>query len=252
MHENVGPGHLDPVIDQSGVHQAGVDGAGAGWPGIDQPAVRQPVVDGPGVGEPVVDQSGVRPAGVDGAGVGQPVVDGPGVGRPVVDRSGVQPAGVGQAGVRQSVVDQAGADQSVVHGPGVHESGVHKVGVGGHESGDQAVGNQDCVVLDIGGEVGALILYAPAELSGAEVEISLPGAGPRTHSIVRERRVDQNAAGRHQPGRHAAPSGPGDTAVYAAVYPGLRAGIYTIWRDAQTPAGTVKIEGGQVASWLWE
>ena len=164
------------------------------------------------------------------------------------------------------------------HGPGVHESGVHKLGVDGsgdyglrglgvqelgehpsgdhapghHPSGDHMVGNQDCVVLDIGGEVGALILYAPAELSGAEVEISLPGTGPRTHSIVRERRVDQNAAGHRTAGRHAAPSGPGDAAVYAAVYPGLPAGLYTIWRDARTPAGTVKVEGGQVASWLWE
>jgi len=142
--------------------------------------------------------------------------------------------------------------QAAVHGPGVHESGVHKVGAGGRESGDHVVGNQDCVVLDIGGEVGALILYAPAELSGFEVEISLPGAGPRTHSIVRERRVDQSAGGRRKAGRHAAPSGPGDAAVYAAVYPGLRAGVYTIWRDAQTPAGTVQVEGGQVASWLWE
>jgi hypothetical protein len=144
------------------------------------------------------------------------------------------------------------------HAPGSHESGVHKLGVdeaggrepGGHEPGP--VGNQDCVVLDIGGEVGALILYAPAELSGAEVEISLPGVGPRTHSIVRERLVDQSAGGRRAGGRHAAPDGPGDAAVYAAVYPGLPAGLYTIWRDAQTPAGTVQVEGGQVASWLWE
>ena len=105
-------------------------------------------------------------------------------------------------------------------------------------------------MLDIGGEVGALILYAPAELSGAEIEVS--GTGSRTHSIVRERRVDQSANGRRTAGRHAAPSGPGDAAVYAAVYPGLPAGLYTIWRDAQTPAGTVKVEGGQVASWLWE
>ena len=109
--------------------------------------------------------------------------------------------------------------------------------------------NQDRVVLDIGGDVGALILYAPAELSGTEIEIS--GTGPRTHSrthsIVRERNVGGRSAG-----RHAASAGPGDTAVYAAVYPGLPAGDYTIWRDAQTPAGTVRVEGGQVANWLWD
>jgi hypothetical protein len=152
-------------------------------------------------------------------------------------------------------VEEAGVRQAVVDGLGIHESGVHKVGVDGQlvdGAGDHAIGNQDCVVLDIGGEVGALILYAPPELSGAEVEISLPGAGPRTHSIVRERRIERSAAGQRTAGRHAAPSGPGDAAVYAAVYPGLPAGVYTIWRDAQTPAGTVQVQGGQVASWLWE
>jgi hypothetical protein len=160
-------------------------------------------------------------------------------------------------------VQELGGFETGGRGAGVHESGVHKLGVDGsgdlglgvqelgdQPSGDHVAGNQDCVVLDIGGEVGALILYAPAELSGAEIEVS--GTGSRTHSIVRERRVDQNADGRRTAGRHAAPSGPGNAAVYAAVYPGLPAGLYTIWRDAQTPAGTVKVEGGQVASWLWE
>lgn len=178
----------------------------------------------------------------------EPGSQGPGSHGPGVDESGDHGLGVQELGGR---------------GPGVHESGVHKLGIdasgvrglgvqelGGHPSGDHAVGNQDCVVLDIGGEVGALILYAPAELSGAEIEIS--GTGSRTHSIVRERRVDQSAAGRRAAGRHAAPSGPGDAAVYAAVYPGLPAGLYTIWRDTQTPVGTVKVEGGQVTSWLWE
>ena len=222
MHENVDLGGTKPVVDGVGVHQPAVDGVSAG-----QSPVHRPVAD----------QVGVRRSGVDGVGAGQ---------------SPVQDAGGRAAGV--------GVRQPPVHGPGVHESGVHKVGVdgagglgpGAHGSVEQPVGNQDCVVLDIGGEVGALILYAPAELSGAEVEISLPGAGRRTHSIVRERRVDQSMSGRRKAGRHAAPSGPGDAAVYAAVYPGLRAGVYTIWRDAQTPAGTVQVEGGQVASWLWD
>ena len=45
------------------------------------------------------------------------------------------------------------------------------------------------VVLDLGADVGALILYTPAELDGVEIEISRddePGAH-RTHSQVRQR-----------------------------------------------------------------
>jgi hypothetical protein len=89
------------------------------------------------------------------------------------------------------------------------------------------------VVLDIGAGTGALVLHAPAALAGREIEISLAGGSqPRTHSRVRERRV---------PGR----------VSYAAVYPGLPAGDYTVWRDPDTPAGTVTITGGQVTSFRW-
>ena len=35
---------------------------------------------------------------------------------------------------------------------------------------------------------------------------------------------------------------------YAAVYPGLRAGRYTIWHDEQNPAAAVTVTGGQVSS----
>ncbi len=225
MRENADPSAQTSAVEGAGVHQPPVDGEAAR-----QPSIQGPILEEVGVRQTAVHDAGDRTGRADGVGVGQPGVD------------------------------DAGARQAAVDGPGVHESGVHKVGVDGpgglgasvHGSGEQPVGNQDCVVLDIGGEVGALILYAPAELSGAEVEISLPGAGPRTHSIVRERRIERSASGRRTAGRHAAPSGPGDTAVYAAVYPGLPAGVYTIWRDAQTPAGTVQVEGGQVASWLWD
>jgi hypothetical protein len=90
------------------------------------------------------------------------------------------------------------------------------------------------VVLDLGPGVGALILRTPPELNGHEIEISeagLPGAR-RTHSQVRERQ----AAGRSS---------------YAAVYPDLAAGSYTIWRDEVTAIGTVEVTGGSVAVFDW-
>jgi hypothetical protein len=89
------------------------------------------------------------------------------------------------------------------------------------------------VVLELGPGVGALILHTPAELDGREIEISRDdqGAG-RTHSQVRPRPM---------------PTG----TRYAAVYPGLVAGPYTIWADADRPAVSVVITGGEVASCRW-
>jgi hypothetical protein len=90
------------------------------------------------------------------------------------------------------------------------------------------------VLLDIGADTGALILHAPAELNGVEIEISPNGAAgaPRTHSRVRERRV-------------------GARVRHAAVYPAVPSGTYTVWRDAVTPAATVTVAGGSVTSCHW-
>ena len=90
------------------------------------------------------------------------------------------------------------------------------------------------VVLDLGAGIGALILYTPADLDGAEIEISRdddPGAR-RTHSQVRQRHM-------------------ATVTRYAAVYPGLPAGPYTIWRDEHSPAAAVTIIGGRVTSCHW-
>ena len=73
------------------------------------------------------------------------------------------------------------------------------------------------VMLDLGPDTGALVLYTPADLVGREIEISphTPDAR-RTHASVRER-----------PGSHGT--------RYAAVYAGLAAGDYTVWQDHDTP-----------------
>src|SRR5262245_54218971 len=91
------------------------------------------------------------------------------------------------------------------------------------------------VVLDLGNDVGALVLQTPAALLGREIEISPAGAATaagRTHSLVRERRT---AAG----------------TSHAAVYPGLAAGRYIIWRHTDTPAGEATIHGGRVTRFRW-
>jgi hypothetical protein len=90
------------------------------------------------------------------------------------------------------------------------------------------------VVLELGAGVGALILHTPAELDGAEIEISRDDEphAHRTHSQVRQR---------HLP----------TATTYAAVYPSLPAGEYTIWRDEHHAAASVTIIGGQVTSYHW-
>ena len=110
------------------------------------------------------------------------------------------------------------------------------------------------VVLELGDTVGVLVLEATAAMIGWEIEISPVDGAPdhhhdhhhghahdhahgdalahRTHSMVRERGT---AAGKS----------------YAAVYPGLAVGRYTVWRDHDTPVGTVTIDGGRVTRYRW-
>jgi hypothetical protein len=74
----------------------------------------------------------------------------------------------------------------------------------------------EAVVLDIGDDVGALVLYTPAEMFGHEIEVSPlgpPGRDTRrTHSAVLER-------------------GHNGRVFYAAVYPELAAGDYQVHVD---------------------
>jgi hypothetical protein len=91
------------------------------------------------------------------------------------------------------------------------------------------------VILELGGDVGVLVLVVPAALLGHEIEISPadgtssgPSASHRTHSMVRERIT-------------------GSGRSYAAVYPGIPVGRYIVWRDSDTTAGMITIEGGEVA-----
>ena len=95
---------------------------------------------------------------------------------------------------------------------------------------EQAPENVDNLILDIGADTGALIIHAAADRDQAEIEISPAGSEQaRAHNIVRRREAVSGA-------------------VYAAVFPALAAGDYVVWRDAATPAGTVVVHGGRVAS----
>ena len=91
------------------------------------------------------------------------------------------------------------------------------------------------VVLDLGVDVGALILYTRADLDGAEIEIS---------------RDDDPGGPAHALGGSPAPDAGRDQATPPST-PAWPAGPYTIWRDEHSPAATVTIAGGQVTSCRW-
>lgn len=93
--------------------------------------------------------------------------------------------------------------------------------------------SQGPVVVNIGGDVGALVLRTRPEMELVEIEISPVGDDARrSHVAVLAR------------------PGPRGT-VHAAVYPALYEGEHRLWRPDGTPAGTVHVTGGKVTEAHW-
>src|SRR5271166_702803 len=106
----------------------------------------------------------------------------------------------------------------------------------GHGHSHQAIGENhasrrhpEAVVLDIGEDIGALIVHADASMLGIEIEISATGQDDRrTHKEVLEREINSYPA-------------------YTAVFDKIREGTYTLWVDGVARARDVAIPGGTVA-----
>jgi hypothetical protein len=89
------------------------------------------------------------------------------------------------------------------------------------------------VVMEVGGDVGALVVYTPDALAGLEIELALRGDDRQfVHTEVRERRLP-------------------DATIFAAVFPAVPAGEYTLLPVAALPALDVSVEGGSVAELTW-
>ena len=91
-------------------------------------------------------------------------------------------------------------------------------------------GPPDSLVLDIGGEIGALILYVDESYLGAELDITAEG-DPQDHGVhtaIRRLRVT-------------------DRDVICGVYPQLREGDYVVWGTDLQPIARVHIQGGRVS-----
>jgi hypothetical protein len=87
------------------------------------------------------------------------------------------------------------------------------------------------IVLDIGNDVGSLIVYTRENLRGLQIDVSLKGdpTAKRVHTDVLERRI----AGRP---------------VFAAVFASLPEGDYITWSD---PTYELTIVGGHIAELDW-
>lgn len=130
---------------------------------------------------------------------------------------------------------------------------------------------QGMVVLDIGRDIGALVVSTPASMAGLELEICPTGARHHTpddgagwwQGQWRSHRHPANATDRSHPG-HAhqhEPSWPHVAVIgrptiagteYSAVFPGLRAGEYDLWIRSDEPAAiTITVRGAHVTTATW-
>jgi len=109
-------------------------------------------------------------------------------------------------------------------------------GVHAHASGEEnhpARPHPEHVVLDIGEDLGALIVYTDAAMLGVEIEISPIGEDDRrSHKDVLQREINGRPA-------------------YTAVFDKVPEGTYTLWVADTARARNVAISGGEIAELDW-
>jgi hypothetical protein len=97
---------------------------------------------------------------------------------------------------------------------------------------DKASDAPESLVLDIGDDIGALILYADESCLGQEIDITQVDA-PRSHHVhtmIRRRRAV-------------------DREFVAGVYPELKEGAYMLWGLNGEALAEVTINGGRVTEY---
>ena len=115
--------------------------------------------------------------------------------------------------------------------PHIHHKHPHGGASGGEDYAART--HPEFVALDIGDDVGALIVHTDPELHGIEIEISAAGDDHRrTHKQVLECTLNQAPA-------------------FTAVFDGLSAGRYTLWIEDRPRASGVLVEGSSIAELDW-
>jgi hypothetical protein len=102
---------------------------------------------------------------------------------------------------------------------------------GSHPAGESPAGS---VLLDIGGDTGAAVIYVGACREGAEMEIRQPpDPWDGTHTAIRRRQL---------------PAGP----TFAAVFESLPSGRYQVrMHDQHNQTLTIDVAGGSVTEAHW-
>lgn len=104
---------------------------------------------------------------------------------------------------------------------------------GAHHHHTLAPSGQGTVVLNIGADIGAMVIHTPGSLHGHEIEVSpVADPGKRKHAAVRARYVRGGV-------------------LWSVVIDGLPAGRYAIWRDPVTVLAEVDVTGGAVTEYEW-
>lgn len=97
---------------------------------------------------------------------------------------------------------------------------------------------QGSVLLDIGGDIGAVVVTMPADLLGTEVEIRPAGEDGSRHS--------------HHPHVAVVNRPAGDTRVPSLVFPELPEGRYELHeKGTQVARLTLDVRGGEVTTAAW-
>ncbi|MGX7680949.1 hypothetical protein ACSMXN_18845 [Jatrophihabitans sp. DSM 45814] len=114
---------------------------------------------------------------------------------------------------------------------------------------ENSYAGQGSVLLDIGGDIGALVVTMPAELEGHEIEIR-----PLTKAFVDRHIHHDHPHTEHAHLVHVGVLGrPANGNVhYSAVFAELREGVYELYlRPAGAVQLTVRVKGGQVTEAVW-
>lgn len=97
---------------------------------------------------------------------------------------------------------------------------------------DHSLAGLGPVLLDIGDDVGALLVHLPAAMVGDEIEVARAGSAPQHVAVIARRAGEQLAP--------------------TAVFPALAEGTYRLYRK---PDGPVRLHatvvGGQITEARW-
>lgn len=116
-------------------------------------------------------------------------------------------------------------------------------------------GQGSSVLLDIGGDIGALVIEMPPELEGLEVELRPIDRAVQPGPKGAKHRSDELDHGHHHGLPHVAvvprPTPEGDT-VYSVVFYEVAAGRYELYVRPDGPVQlTVDVSGGKVTYAVW-